>query len=65
MLYACIASPQDQPVYTDCEENEMGESERFGLKQEIKIEHSDYILFADESRHQTNQKNDGHVGNRK
>ncbi len=52
-------------MYTDQEGNEVGESEKFGLKQEIKIERSDYILFADESGCQMNQKNDGHVGNRK
>ncbi len=43
----------------------MEESERFGLIQEIKIDHPDYILFADESGCQTNQKQDGNVGNRK
>ena len=29
------------------------------------IDHPDYVLFADESRCQTNQKHDGNVGNRK
>jgi hypothetical protein len=41
------------------------ESERLGLVQEFKIDHADYILFADESGCQTNQKQDGNVGNRK
>ncbi len=49
----------------DREGNEVEESEKFGLAQDIKIDHPDYILFADESRCQTNQKQDGNVGNRK
>ena len=65
MINANIASPQDNPVYTDREGNEVEESERFGLAQEFRIDHPDYILFADESRCQTNQKQDGNVGNRK
>ncbi len=65
MVNANIASPRDNPVYLDREGNEVEESERFGLVQEFKIDHADYILFADESGCQTNQKQDGQVGNRK
>ena len=65
MINANIASPRDNPVYTDREGNEVEESERFGLAQEFRIDHPDYILFADESGCQTNQKQDGNVGNRK
>ena len=35
------------------------------MAQEFRIDHPDYILFADESGCQTNQKQDGNVGNRK
>jgi hypothetical protein len=65
MVQANIASPRENPVYLDREGYEVGESERFGLIQEMKIDHPDYILFADESGCQTNQKQDGNVGNRK
>jgi hypothetical protein len=65
MLNANIASPHEHPVYTDREGNEVEESERFGLAQKITIDHLDYILFADESGCQTNQKQDGNVANRK
>ena len=65
MLTANIASPREHPVYTDREGNEVQESERFGLAQSISIDHPDYILFADESGCQTNQKQDGKVANRK
>ena len=49
----------------DSERNEVEGSEKLGLAQEFKIDHPDYILFADESRCQTNHKQDGNVGNRK
>ncbi len=65
MIDAHIASPCENPEYMDREENAVEESERFGLAQEIKIDHPDYILFADESRCQTNKKQDGNVSNRK
>ena len=55
MIDAHIASPHVNPVYTDREGIEVEESERFGLIQEIKIDHPNYILFADESGCQTNQ----------
>ncbi len=65
MVDAHIASPRENPVFMDHKENEVEESERFGLAQEFQVEHPDYILFADESGCQTNQKQDGNVGNRK
>jgi hypothetical protein len=65
MFDAHIASPREKPVYKDHEGYEVEESERFGLVQEINIDHPDYILFEDESGCQTNQKQDGNVGNRK
>ena len=65
MVDACIASPQNYPVYTDCNGYKVEKSERFGMKQNIQINHPDYILFADESGCQTNQKQDGNVGKRK
>jgi hypothetical protein len=65
MVDAHIASPHENPVFTDREGYDVEESKRFGLVQEIKINHPDYILFADESGCQTNQKQDGNVGNRK
>jgi hypothetical protein len=65
MIDAHIASPCVNPVYTDREGIEVEESDRLGLIQEMKIDHPDYILFADESGCQTNQKQDGNLGNRK
>ena len=65
MIDAHVASRRENPVYTDREGNEVEEHERFGFAQEMKINHPDYILFADESGCQTNQKQDGNVGNRK
>ncbi len=65
MVDAQIASPRENPVYMDRTGNEVEGSERFGLAQELKIDYPDYILFADESGCQTNQKQDGNVGNRK
>ena len=65
MVDAHIASPQESPVYMDCKGNKVEESEIFGLAQEFQIEHPDYILFAGESGRQTNQKQDGNVGNKK
>ena len=63
MIEAHIASPHAHPVYMDREGNEVDESERFGYPQEMAIDHPDYILFADESGCQTNQKQDGNFGN--
>jgi len=60
-----IASPRENPVYVDREGNEVEESERFGFIQEFKTDHLDHILFADRSGCQTNQKQEGNVGNRK
>jgi hypothetical protein len=65
MIEAHIVSPPAHPVYMDHAGNEVEESERFGFLQEMAIDHPDYILFADESGCQTNQKQDGYVGNRK
>jgi hypothetical protein len=65
MVDAHIAPPHENPVFMDREGYDMEESDRFGLAHEIKINHPDYILFADESGCQTNQKQDGNFGNRK
>ena len=58
----CIASKRPVPVYTNREGKEVGEGERFGFKQDIKIDHPHYLIFGDESGCRTNQKKDGHVG---
>jgi len=65
MVDARIAVELDVPVYTDRDGKEVGECERFGLKQNVKITHPHYLAFADESGCNTNQKKDGHVGGRK
>ena len=65
MVDAGVAVKLDTPIYTDRKGNEVEESKRFGLKQDIKITHPNYILFADESGCNTSQKKDGHVGGRK
>ena len=65
MIDAHIALQHENPVYTDREGNEVEEHERFGLAQEMKIDHPDYILFVDKSGCETNQKQGRNVGNRK
>ena len=65
MVDARIASVRSCPVFTDRNGNTVDECKRFGLVQEIKIDHKDYMLFADESGCKTNQKADGRVGNTK
>lgn len=65
MIETHIASPLAHPVYMDHEGNEVEENERFGFLQEMAIDHPDYVLFADESGCQINQKQDRNVGNRK
>ena len=65
MVDAGVAVKLDKPIYTDRKGNEVEESKRFGMKQDIKITHPNYILFADESGCNTSQKKDGHVGGRK
>ena len=62
MVEAHIASKRQEPVYTDRSGNEVEKSHRFGQKQDIKIDHPDYLIFADESGCQTNQEQDGSVG---
>ena len=65
MVDARIASVREIPVFTDREGNEVEESEAFGFKQDIKIDHPDYLLFGDESGCSTNQKKDGHIAGTK
>ena len=65
MVDARIARKRDVEVFTDRKGNIVQETERFGLRQDIHIEHPDYLLFADESGVTTNQKKDGHIGGQK
>ena len=65
MVAARIASKRAVPVFTDRHGNIVPESERFGLKQDIKVDHANYFIFADESGVTTNQKKDGHIGGQK
>ena len=65
MVNAHIAAERDVPVLTDRNGYMVQECEWFGLKQEIGIDHADYLLFADESGVAINQKKDGHVGGKK
>ena len=65
MVDARIAIKLDVPVFTDRHGNEVDENNRFGLKQDIKITHPHYLIFADESGCNTNQKKDGQIGGRK
>ena len=64
MLNAGVAVSLPTPVFTDFYGNPVDESERFGLKQSIKITKPGWILFADESGFSTSQRKDGHVGGR-
>ena len=65
LVKACVAINLDYPVFTDRDGKEVEEDERFGLKQDIKITHPHYIMFADETGCNTSQKKDGHVGGTK
>jgi len=48
LVKACVAINLDYPVFTDRDGKEVEEDERFGLKQDIKITHPHYIMFAAE-----------------
>ena len=50
---------------TDQFGNTVDEEDQFGMKQNIRITHPSYIMFADESGFSTSQKKDGHVGGQK
>jgi len=65
LVEAGVAIHLDNPVFTDRDGKEVEEDERFGLKQDIKITHPHYIMFADETGCNTSQKKDGHVGGTK
>ena len=56
MIESRVASRRPIPVYTDREGKEVGVGERFGLEQDIKIDHKHYLLFADKSGCGTNKK---------
>ena len=62
MVDAGVAIALQTPIFTDVDGNPVDESERFGMKQAIKITKPGWILFADESGFSTAQKKDGHVG---
>ena len=49
-----IASERPEPISIDIGGKEVERSERFGLKQDIEIDHPDYMVFGDESGCQTN-----------
>jgi hypothetical protein len=55
-----IVSKQPVPVYINREGKEVEEGERFGLKQDIRINHEHYLIFCNKSECQRNQKKDGH-----
>ena len=63
LVEARIASLTPLPVYTDRHGNEVekDDPERFGRQQHIKIDHPEYLVFADETGCQTNMKKDGDV----
>ena len=65
MVDARIASVREVPVFTDREGNVVEESQAFGFKQDIEINHPDYLLFGDESGCSSNQKKDGHIAGTK
>ena len=50
---------------TDQYSNTVDEEGQCGMKQNIRITHPSYIMFADESGFSTSQKKDGHVGGQK
>ena len=65
MVDANIAIELAEHTFTDQYGNTTDEEGRFGLKQDIRVIHPSYILFADESGFSTSQKKDGHVGGQK
>ena len=62
MLEACIASKRPVPVYTNRDGKEVSEDKRFGLKQDIKINHEHDLIFGNKNRCRTNQRKAVHVG---
>ena len=65
MVDACVASRRVTTVFTNRHDIVVVKSERFGLKQDIRIDHANYLIFADESGVSTNQKKDGHIDGQK
>ena len=61
MLDAGVAAFRETPVFTDRHGNVVNEDQRFGRIQNIRMKHADYVLFADESGCNTDQKKDGHI----
>ena len=59
---ARVAINFDEPMFIDRNGREVEEDKRFGLKQDMKITHPHYIMFANETGCNTSQKKDGHVG---
>jgi hypothetical protein len=57
---AGVAEVLEEKVSMDREGNICEEADRFGELCDIKITHPEYILFADETGCNTNQKKDGH-----
>ena len=49
LVDAGIAVYREKPVFTDREGNNVNESDRFGLIQDILITHPHYLIFADKS----------------
>ena len=62
MVDVNIAIELAEHTFTDQYGNTTDEEGRFGLKQDIRVIHPSYILFANESGFSTLQKKDGHVG---
>jgi len=56
LVEAGVALNLDNPMFTDYNGIEVEEDERFGLKQDIKITHLHYIMFADETGCNTSQR---------
>jgi hypothetical protein len=68
MVEAHIAIRLPRPISMDEEGNVIDDNNTcnaFGLPCDIEILHPDYVLFADETGCNTNQKKDGHYGGRK
>ena len=62
MVDAKIAIELVLHTSTDQYGNTVDEEDQFGMKQNIRITHPSYIMFANESGFSTWQKKDGHVG---
>lgn len=62
---ARVAVKLDKPVSNDIQGNVVTEDLQYGLPCDTEILHPDYILFADETGCNTNQKKDGHYGGTK